>query len=145
MLLSACQVLIKFCVFQDPQTWAYTAYTPTSDGVREEMNTTGVCLTQPGEHPPALKMMAIVTLSAGWIVELYGPPSAIVWLPQGRELPIARGDEELTEILGLTERVGDAINVIMCEIWFICVLLEIPFERGKTNKKESNNLSVCFA
>ena len=119
MLLSACLVLINSYVFQDPQTWAYTAYTPTSDGVREEMNTTGVCLTQPGEHPPALKMMAIVTLGAGRIVELYGPPSSVVWLPQGRELPLARGDEELTEILGLTERVGDAIDVIMCGIWLI--------------------------
>ena len=113
MLLSACLLLINSYVFQDLQNWAYTAYTPTSGGVSERMNTTGVCLTQPGEHPPALKMMAIVTLGAGRIVELYGPSSAVVWLPQGRELPLARGDEELTEILGLTERVGDAIDVIM--------------------------------
>ena len=105
MLLSACQVLIKSCVFQDPQTWAYTAYTPTSDGVREEMNTTGVCLTQPGEPPAAMKVMAIVTLGSGRLVELYGPPSLVVWLPQGRELPPVRGNEELTEVLGLTERV----------------------------------------
>ena len=114
MLLSAGLILINSFMFQDLQTWAYAAYTPTSDETNEGMNDTGVCLTRPGEHPAALKMMAIVTLGDGRIVELYGPPSLVVWLPQGRELPLARGDEELTEILGLTERVGNAIDVILC-------------------------------
>ena len=94
-----------FFIFQDLQTWAYGAYTPTLDGLNDGMNDTGVCLTQPGEPPAAMKVMAIVTLGSGRLVELYGPPSSVVWLPQGRELPPVIGNEELTEVLGLTERV----------------------------------------
>ena len=135
MLLSAGLLLINSCVFQDLQTWAYAAYTSTSDGANEGMNTTGVCLAQPGEHPPALKIMAIVTLGAGRIVELYGPPSSVVWLPQGRELPLARGDEELTEILGLTERVGDAIDVILCGILLIYIFCQLKILKEEKEKR----------
>ena len=97
------RLLINPVMFQDLQTWAYGAYTPDLNG----MNDTGVCLTQPGEPPATMKMMAIVTVGSGRLVALYGSPSSVVWLPQGRELPsTTKGNEELTVVLGLTKRVG---------------------------------------
>ena len=90
-------------MFQNLQTWAFGAYSP--DLV--EMNGTGICLTQPGEPPATMKMMAIIAVGSGRLVTLYGPNSSVVWLPQERELPSAvNGNEELTVVLGLTRKVG---------------------------------------
>ena len=64
-------------------------------------------MAQPGEPPVTMRMMAIVDMGSGHLVSLYGSPSSVVWLPQGRELPpTTKGKEELTVVLGLTKRVG---------------------------------------
>ena len=71
------------------------------------MNDTGFCMAQPGEPPVNMKMMAIVGVGSGRLVALYGSPSSVVWLPQGRELPpTIKGNDEVTVVLGLTKRVG---------------------------------------
>ena len=88
---------------QDLQNWAHGVYAPDLVGA----NDTGLCVAQPGEPPSSMEMVAIMDMGFGRLVALYGPPSSVIWLPQGRELPHATGErEELTVILGLTKKVG---------------------------------------
>ena len=88
---------------QGLQNWAQGVHAPDLTGA----NGTGLCVGQPGEPPASMEMVAILDMGFGRLVALYGPASAVVWLPQGRELPHATGGRKgPIAILGLTKKVG---------------------------------------